>query len=110
MPSTKRQRQIGKALSYLLRHGTRRHGITLDGSGTADLRIITASAPLRAHGASMEEVLQIVEADKSFERVPAPAWEPYKATPKDPVLALLPLKGLSSVSKTRTCRRWQFIG
>ena len=44
-------------------HGARRHGITLDRSGTAGLRTITDSAPIRAQGASMEEILQIVEAD-----------------------------------------------
>ena len=72
-------------------HGARRHGITLDRSGTAGLRTITDSAPIRAQGASMEEILQIVEADS-----------------KDRFQSCPPPEGLGSVLKTRTCHHWQF--
>lgn len=57
----RRDVQISKALSYLLRHGAVKEGLSIDSSGYVKLSQILQSNRLKSHKATVDDIKRIVE-------------------------------------------------
>ena len=74
IPTAERQRQVGKALNYLLRHGAKKHGVSLDKAGTGDLRAIATNPTpsWQRSYRSLRKTPKIIS--RCSEPAPAPEW------------------------------------
>ncbi|RDA84526.1 hypothetical protein CP532_1510 [Ophiocordyceps camponoti-leonardi (nom. inval.)] len=61
MDATKRDTQISRALSRLLRHQAEKAGIKLDSEGFAPLNEVLAWGPIRSLGVTVDDIQRVVE-------------------------------------------------
>lgn len=60
-PAGKRDIQISKALSYLLRHGALKEGLPIDNNGFIPVSVLLRHNRLKSHKCTLEDIHRIVE-------------------------------------------------
>lgn len=60
-PAVKRDIQISKALSYLLRHGALKEGLAIDNNGFIPVSVLLRHNRLKSHKCTLEDIHRIVE-------------------------------------------------